>query len=47
MNLDIAKEKLEQIRKYKIEGIITRSRAKWHEQGERSTAYFLGLEKRE
>ena len=46
-SLEIAKEKLEQIRKHKIEGIITRSRAKWHEQGERSTAYFLSLEKRE
>ena len=44
--LEIAKEKLENIRRQKIEGIITRSRAKWHEQGERSTAYFLSLEKR-
>ena len=44
--LEIAKEKLESIRKHKIEGIITRSRAKWYEEGERSTAYFLNLEKR-
>ena len=31
--LQLAKERLEEIRKFKIEGIITRARAKWHEQG--------------
>ena len=45
-NLEIAKEKMEQIPKYKLDGIITRARAKWHEEGEKSTAYFLSLEKR-
>ncbi len=28
-----------------INGVITRSRAQWVEEGERSTKYFLGLEK--
>ena len=44
-NLDIEKEKLEKIRKSTIEGIITRSRAKWYEEGEESSAYFLNLER--
>ena len=44
--LELAKESLEQRRKQKLEGIIVRSRAKWREQGERSTSYFLNLEKR-
>ena len=44
--LAISKEKLEDCRKIKIEGVIARSRARWYEQGEKSTAYFLGLEKR-
>ena len=44
-DLEAAREKLEQIRMHKIDGIITRSRVKWHEKGERSTSYFLSLEK--
>ena len=28
-----------------VQGIITRSRAQWTEDGERSTKYFFGLEK--
>ena len=28
-----------------VQGIITRSRAQWTEEGERSTKYFFGLEK--
>ena len=31
---------------YKTRGTILRSRARWHEQGERNTKYFYGLEKR-
>ena len=46
-NLQIAKERLELIRKHKLEGIIVRSRAKWREEGERSSSYFLSLEKRQ
>ena len=30
----------------KVKGIIIRARARWHEQGEKSTKYFLNLEKR-
>ena len=30
----------------KVEGIIIRSRARWHEHGEKNTKYFLNLEKR-
>ena len=45
-NLQIAKERLELIRKHKLEGVIVRSRAKWREEGERSSSYFLSLEKR-
>ena len=44
--LELAKESLEQLRKHKLEGIIVRSRAKWREEGEKSTSYFLNLEKR-
>ena len=31
---------------YKTHGTILRSRARWHEQGERNSKYFYGLEKR-
>lgn len=35
--------KLEEIDKHKTEGLILRSRAIWHEEGEKSTKYFMGL----
>ena len=41
-----AQSKLENIRKQKIMGAITRSRVRWHEEGEKCTKYFLSLEKR-
>ena len=44
--VDTVKKKLENIREPMIEGLITRSRVTWHEQGERSSQYFLSLEKR-
>ena len=44
--LESHKGRLEEMRRLKMEGIITRSRAKWYEAGEKSTGYFLGLEKR-
>ena len=46
ISLDIAKNKLEEIRKPMIEGLIIRSRVAWHQHGERNSAYFLSLEKR-
>ena len=30
----------------KVEGIIVRARARWHEHAEKSSKYFLNLEKR-
>lgn len=40
------KEKLELINENKTRGIILRSKAKWCEEGEKCTKYFLSLEKR-
>ena len=40
------KMKLEQISLHKTEGAMIRSKARWCEQGERSTRYFFNLEKR-
>jgi len=40
------KEKLESFYEEKTNGIIVRARARWHVHGERSTKYFLNLEKR-
>jgi len=44
--LAIENNKLEQIRKNKVQGIIVRSKAKWVEHGEKPTKYFLALENR-
>ena len=41
-----AKEKLELFYEEKTKGIIIRARARWYEHGEKSTKYFLNLEKR-
>ena len=40
------KSKWEQIENIKVEGAIIRSKAKWVEEGEKNTKYFLNLEKR-
>ena len=37
---------LENIREEKVKGIITRAKAKWNIEGERSTRYFCNLEKK-
>ena len=39
------KSELEAFYDQKVEGIIVRSRARWHEHGERNSKYFLNLEK--
>ena len=44
--LEDAQRKLEVMMRPKIQGLIARSRAKWHEEGERCSKYFLALEKR-
>ena len=44
-NLLTAQEKLEKVREPKIQGAITRSRARWYEEGEKCSKYFLSLEK--
>ena len=44
--LSTLQEELEELRRPMIDGLIMRSRVAWHEQGERSSKYFLSLEKR-
>ena len=44
--LNSTKARLNKIIAYKTCGTILRSRARWHEQGERNTKYFYSLEKR-
>ena len=39
------KQDLEEIYNYITEGIISRSKTDWYELGEKSTKYFLNLEK--
>ena len=45
MQVNAAKEKLEHFYEEKLQGLI-RARASWCEHGEKSTKYFLNLEKR-
>ena len=45
-DFNTAKEKLEHFYLEKLQGIIIRARAQWCEHGEKSTKYFLNLEKR-
>ena len=42
---DAAQEKLETFYEEKTKGIIIHAHARWHEHGEKSTKYFLNLEK--
>ena len=44
--LNSTRARLEKIMALKTRGTILRSRARWHEQGERNNKYFLNLEKR-
>ena len=48
-NTDLLTEKkseLKELRSKKLEGVMTRSRAKWIEQGEKTSKYFCNLENR-
>ena len=44
--LNDLKERMDKMYEEEVEGIIVRSRARWHEHGERNSRYFLNLEKR-
>ncbi|RUA04563.1 MAG: hypothetical protein DSY43_06055, partial [Gammaproteobacteria bacterium] len=44
--LENFKAELYQIREEKLNGLITRSKARWYNEGEKPTKYFCGLEKR-
>lgn len=44
--LDFCQTQMETFYDKRIEGIIIRSKARWHECGEKSNKYFLSLEKR-
>jgi hypothetical protein len=44
--LDILNQELEEIRKKQAQGSIVRSSVSWYELGEKSTAFFCGLENR-
>jgi len=44
--LNSTKDMLELFYEEKVKGTIIRARARWHEYGEKSTKYFLNLEKR-
>lgn len=44
--LNVKKQELEQLIAVKTKGAIIRSRARWVEEGEKNTKYFLNLEKR-
>ena len=46
LELQAEKLQLKRIMTYKTKGAILRSKVRWHEQGERNTKYFYGLENR-
>lgn len=44
--LNVLRERIEKLYEEKVEGIIVRCRAHWHEHGEKNSKYFFNLEKR-
>ena len=46
LELQLARARLRKITLIKTKGAILRSKARWHEEGERNTKYFFSLEKR-
>ena len=46
VTLNVLKERMEKMYEEKVEGVIVRSRVRWHEHGEKNSRYFLTLEKR-
>ena len=45
-SMEKLKDELERFYENKVNGLIIRSRARWHEHGEKNSKYFLNLEKR-
>jgi len=45
--LESCKSELEQIIRWRTQGAILRCKAKWYNEGEKNTKYFLNLEKRQ
>ena len=43
--MERCKSELELMYDKKVEGLIIRARARWHEHGEKNSKYFLNLEK--
>ena len=43
--LNVVQERIEKLYEKKVESIIVRSRACWHEYGEKNSKYFFNLEK--
>ena len=43
--LNMVQERIEKLYEKKVEGIIVRFRARWHEYGEKNSKYFFNLEK--
>ena len=46
ITMERCKSELELMYDKKVEGLIIRARARWHEHGEKNSKYFLNLEKR-
>ena len=44
--LNVLKERTEKLYEKTVEGIIVRSRARWHEYGEKNSKFFYNLQKR-
>ena len=44
VTLNVLKERMVKMYREEVEGIIVRSRARWHEHGEKNSRYFLNLE---
>ena len=46
ITIERCKSEFELMYDKKVEGLIIRTRARWHENGEKNSKYFLNLEKR-
>ena len=44
--IESIQEEIEAINRHRAKGCMIRSKARWVEEGEKNTAYFLSLEKR-